>query len=106
MDKPTGYNPLSPLEHTVSNWVRLENDFHGTSALFLAHGRDCMQVQLSPRNAASIRRQLCPFSECRCGGMLGERGPQSWTIEPVNPDTYPRVDCYVLTRNQPSEIPS
>ena len=56
--------------------VRLENDFHNTSTLV----RLSDTHELSESQIARARRNLCGMEDCSCGGVLGERGPQSVAV--------------------------
>ena len=100
MTDHTGYRATSPLEETYASWVTLVNDFHGTSAQFIARGRNLMEVEITFRKAASIHRQLCPSANCKCCGALGQRGPQDWEIRKIPPNIQ-GASGYFLSRIRP-----
>lgn len=51
--------------------LTLTNDFHHTEVRLRVTGN-----QLSPNQVRRARRILCGISDCSCGGVAGERGPQ------------------------------
>jgi len=57
--------------------LTIRNDFHGTEAKVRAPGG---VAYLSRQIERRVRRQLCGIAGCKCGGILGERGPQEVTI--------------------------
>ena len=52
---------------------KLTNDFHNTEAIVEA---PALPHELSRHQARRVRRRLCPSADCKCGGVLGLRGPQ------------------------------
>lgn len=63
--------------------ITLTNDFHGTEA---AVRGDNMVGRGKALSAVTVRRTwraLCGIEGCTCGGVLGQRGPQSWSSRPV-----------------------
>ena len=55
--------------------IELKNFFHGTSAVIRVEPG---QV-LSRRRVKDIRRQLCPYTDCRCSDFIGRCGHQPAT---------------------------
>ena len=49
--------------------ITLKNDFHNTECRIRPGAKSRAQVR-------RIRRKLCPYPDCTCGGNLGERGSQ------------------------------
>lgn len=58
--------------------IILSNNFHGTAAAVrptaIAEGRFSGMHKISRKTAQRIRRELCGFDGCVCGGTFGERG--------------------------------
>ena len=57
--------------------ITIRNNFHNTEVV----------VNVGPSNtitgatASRIQKKLCGVSGCKCGGVLGERGPQEFTYD-------------------------
>lgn len=64
---------------TTSTTYTIRNDFHNTSARVRAD-RD---GRINARQVRRVRSILCGMADCKCGGSLGERGPQDVEIEPT-----------------------
>ncbi len=54
----------------------VRNDFHNTSYLM----RTRYYKALTGNQLRRSRERLCGVSGCKCGGRLGERGPQDFVI--------------------------
>ena len=71
--------------------ITLRNDFHNT----------WINLQVEPGGALTssqvkrARTALCGIRGCRCGGNLGERGPQSVVVEPLGYDSSGKVRIVV-----------
>jgi hypothetical protein len=55
--------------------ITVKNDFHRTAANIRAEKSESGTL-LTRATVARVRRKLCGISECTCGGVLGQRGPQ------------------------------
>lgn len=62
--------------------ITIRNDFHHTETTVRV---PCATRRLTRRQVQRVRRTLCGIADCRCGGVLGERGPQEqrWVAVPV-----------------------
>lgn len=52
--------------------ITVYNDFHNTSVSLRAD----IGAELTASQIRRARKELCGQDGCRCGGPLGERGPQ------------------------------
>ena len=65
--------------------IKFTNNFHNTesSVRIPEHIFPCkLGYMLNVGQVKRIKHQLCPSSDCTCGGNLGERGKQEVIIEP------------------------
>jgi hypothetical protein len=60
--------------------ITLKNDFHSTECTLIV---DCLPSILSHGQVNRAKRALCGITDCKCGGILGERGPQEVKISYV-----------------------
>lgn len=67
--------------------IKLYNDYHRTAYALRKGG------ELSPATVRRVRNALCGMSDCTCGGVLGERGPQDARIDErfYNGDQHPII---------------
>jgi len=59
----------------IKDTVTFTNNFHNSSVNLRL---DEDYWVLTARQVRRAREALCGLRDCTCGGMLGERGPQSW----------------------------
>ena len=58
--------------------ITVKNNFHNTEAnVVLRWGTN----KISGSTVRRIAKELCGLSGCKCGGVMGERGPQDFTFD-------------------------
>lgn len=62
--------------------ITIRNDFHHTETAVRV---PCEGRCLTADQVRRVRNALCGVTGCKCGGLLGERGPQQqrWVAVPV-----------------------
>ncbi len=70
--------PQGPHKENEMKTIILSNSFHNTEATVrpveITSGRFCGLHKISRKTALRLRRELCGFDGCVCGGTFGERG--------------------------------
>lgn len=57
--------------------ITIRNNFHNTEAYVTIRNGNT----ITGATARRIEKKLCGVSGCKCGGVLGERGPQEFTYD-------------------------
>jgi len=80
---------LKDKRETVSKTYTLTNSFHGTTAgvrpVLVTSGRFTGLYRISHKTVLRLRRALCGFATCQCGGELGQR--ENLPFDIVNEDS-------------------
>ena len=63
--------------------ITIRNDYHNTTARVRCHEGE-RETMLRRATVLRIRRALCGFGCCTCGGVLGQRGRQDVTIDEMH----------------------
>lgn len=57
--------------------LTIRNDFHNTETTVTLRNSNT----ISGSTARRIEKDLCGIKDCKCGGILGERGPQDFRYD-------------------------
>jgi hypothetical protein len=71
--------PITPFTRKDNHTMRvtLTNDFHHTTVTLNVNDES---QELSPGQISRTRKALCGIDGCECGGVVGQRGPQTVTV--------------------------
>lgn len=60
--------------------ITIRNDFHGTESRIRVKA---LPAVLTDSQVRRVRRELCGMADCRCGGVLNQRGQQDVWIDSI-----------------------